>query len=342
MSARGEVDLRFYLKNKKKLLNILNIMMEILLVYHAEPEETVIRWIDDASEDLKGARRDLRANSHKKALSRLQRGVEVLLKAYALHLGLKTEEQLRNIRHAPVEVYTDLLKQSWVPKVKTVFKVKKDIKSSISFLEKLKLKVNEKPIEDIRKEALEWDKGTNFFLKNYEKINKKLRKSFSKWSIRYLLRYCDGYMDIKSYYHSWFGFSALLLPLSVSTQYYSSVFVYPDFEEKLGINYKETNLAKNLNKICYLLDENIEFLRNSFRHDKKLSYTFLCETLEYVLADINQIYLEDDKLDNINKTVESIKSSQYITGLIRKIKNNYMAKKSEKNNLIPNLLLNDL
>lgn len=320
LSSRDSVITGLYSLYYRKMWTLFDIVMQVLQVHHGESFEIVDAWLNEAIDDIKGARRDLRANAYKKALNRLQRAVEVLIKAYALYIGLKTEDELRkDIRHTPIEVYVDLLNQSWVVKAKNVFKIKSDVKSSIQYLEKLKL-FNKSP-EDITKNALEWDTGVPFFLKQYEKINLKLNNAFSKRSINYLLKYCEGNIDAKAFHKAWFGFSALLLPLSVSTQYYSSRFVYPDFSRKLDIDYKDTNLIKNLNRICYLLEDNIKFLKNSFRQDKKFSYTFLCETLLYLLPDINHLYSDEEKLKIINKTVESIKSDHYIMQLISKIKN---------------------
>ena len=327
LSARGEVDIKFYLVNKKKLRDMFDISLEIVRVNHKIPTETVEAWLNEADDDIRGARRDCNAGAYKKALNRLQLAVEVLIKAYALEIGLMTEQELNRVRHTPVDVYVDLLKQSWVVRAKNVFKLKNDINSSIAALEKMK--VGRKSLDDVRKEALEWDKATLFFLNRFEKTNKKLRKVFSRRGMRYLLQFCEGYMDTKSYYKAWFGFSGLLLPLSVSTQYYSSWYSYPDISRKLDMNYEDMNLVKNLNKICYLLEENIKSIKKSLKQDRKFNYTYLCETLQYSLKDITHYYTEKEKLDIIKKTIGTIRTSDYVMSLVKKIQNSDSARMAE-------------
>lgn len=316
----------------KKLSNMFDLILEILRIQRNTPFETVEAWLNESMDDIKGARRDLRAKAYKKSLSRLQRSVEILVKAYSLYLGLKTEDELKDIRHIPVEAYIDLLNQSWINRVKNIFRIKKDIKSSIKFLEKLK--ITNISTEDIKKEALQWDNSVPILLNYYEKFNKKIDSMFSRRGVRYLVDLCNNTLDVKAYHKAMLGFSALLLPLSISTQYYSSRYTYPDYARKLNIIYEDTNLIKNLNRICYLLEENVKFLKNSFKQNKRFPYTLLCETLEYVVMEINIYFSDEEKLDTIKKTLGLIQSNQFVKKLIEKINTNQLVKEASLYSLV--------
>lgn len=55
----------------------------------------------------------------------------------------------------------------------------------------------------------------------------------------------------------------------------------------------------------------------------------MCETLEYLMKDINVMYSDEEKLDTINKTIHSIRSNQFVMKLIDKIKNNNLVKDAD-------------
>jgi hypothetical protein len=306
--------------------------MEIVKTHRGASFKTVEEWLTEADDDIKGAQRDYRAHAYKKALNRLQRAVEVLIKAYALYMGLKSEDELRkDIRHTPIEVYIELLKQSWVVETKNLLRIKSDVNSSIQFLDKIK---QNKPTENLGMKASEWDATVPFFLNQYEKINKKYKELFLRKGIRYLLDYCDGSTDTKAYYIAWFGFSALLLPLSASTQFYSSLYTYPDVSRELGIDYKETNLIKNLNRICYLLEENIKLLRTSLKQNKTFSYTLLSETLHYLLPDLTDYYSDEEKLESLIETFGNIKSNNLVNLFSDRIQKSEIVKEAISLNVL--------
>lgn len=95
------------------------------------------------------------------------------------------------------------------------------------------------------------------------------------------------------------------------------------------MNYEDMNLVKNLNKICYLLEENIKSIKKSLKQDRKFNYTYLCETLQYSLKDITHYYTEKEKLDIIKKTIGTIRTSDYVMSLVKKIQNSDSARMAE-------------
>ena len=329
-SRAGFSPSRFY-RLRNKVWDTMDISFDILRTHEFESMDVFQHWLDDSMDYLIGTRRDLKSKAYKLSLKRLQLTVETLIKSYALYTGLKKEEQLyTTVGHLPIKVYIDLLKESWVVKAKDIFKLKGDMNEHIEILEKYKPpRVKSKNLTDadikiLRDAAKEWDRTTDFFIKKFKKIDKKMDKEFSKKGTAYLVNYCKRKTkaDIKAYHKAWFGFSALLLPLSIITQFYSSKYTYADYSRELNIDYKNTNLVKNLKEITHLLEENINFLRNSFNENLTFSYMLLCETLGYKLEHIADYQSREEKLKTICESIDGIKNNQYVTKLIDKIKNN--------------------
>lgn len=333
LSSRSGIDLSRFNRNKQKAWDVLDLSFEILRNENFEIISIFQSWLDKAVSDLDSSFILLKEKQYLPSLNKLQLGVEGLIKSYALYMGLKTEKQLKkDIGHFSVEVYIDLLKKSWVYKAKDIFKLNTNIEECREFLGTTKIpkikeeNISEEYIENLKRELIKWDTTTEFFITNHKKINRILEKAFAEKDTRLLIDIARNLskMDIKSQYRALFGFSSLLLPLSIITQFYQSTYTYPIYTRTLKDVYENSILVNNMDEVIFLLKKNIETLDKS--HPKmRLSSMCLGESLHYKLKNIH-LFPDSEKLEIIKKNIEEIKQDEYINQLIQKIKGHQLSK----------------
>jgi hypothetical protein len=329
LSSRDSSLLNNFYQYQNKVWNIMDISFEIIRTHDFEKFKTFQNWLKDAISLIDGSEEYFIKKDYKNSLRELQRAVETLVKAYSLYMGLKKEEELyKKVGHLSINVYIDLLNENWITKAKDLFKLKTDIKKSIDTLKTVKppkIKLDNIKDEDVKKlkdELKKWDQTLIIFIDKFKKIDYRVEKKFSKKGISYAVNRCKWEFgtDIKSYYKSFFGFSGLLFPLAIITQFYQSKFSYTDMSSRLNLKYENLNLIKYYNEIISLLRENIEYLKKSYRKPKKASYTLLSETLKYKLEPLLLYPENKQKIELINKNIQEIKKDDYIQNLISKIK----------------------
>jgi hypothetical protein len=333
LSSRMGIDLNRFNRNKQKAWDTLDISFEILLNVDFEFFSVFESWVEKAKSDFDSSIILLKEKQYLPSLNKLQLGVEGLIKAYSLYIGLKKEKDLKKeIGHFAVEVYIDLLKKSWVYKARNIFDLQANIDECRRFLESTKIprvkeeNITERDIENLKNELLKWDSTTDFFIENHKKMNRILEKAFSEKDTRLLISIAKrlSNIDIKNYYVAWFSFTTLLLPLSIITQFYQSTYTYPIYTRKLKEVYENSTLVKKIDEVIFLLDKNIETLKKSYPN-VQFSYTYLGESLYYKLINIHSIPDDKEKIEVVKKNLEEIKKDVFINHLIKKIKNHYLS-----------------
>ena len=131
------------------------------------------------------------------------------------------------------------------------------------------------------------------------------------------------YFDLKAYFVVLFGFAGLLLPLSITTSVHEAPSRYPDELRNLGIDYKETELVRNMKILISHIKDNIEQLDCLIKDQKerkiKLSLIFL-RLIEPYLKDIDNLKSDEEKLEVINEVIEGIKCDEENMKEIEKIR----------------------
>jgi HEPN domain-containing protein len=332
---------KLYEQNKQKIFKLIRYAPEILKNLHPEDYNTINEWINDAKEDLDSCKREFNEGNDRKAIKNLHEALEKLVKAYALYFGLLKEEKLKTkISHKPLKVYTKLLKEHWIGKVAGLFNI--DVNSqSLDLLEKLS-----KFEKQDKNEVIELDKGIKVFISYYENVMNKVNKQFSKKETKILIEIVKPYKDIKNLCQAMLGFSILLFPLSAIIPIYYFPSRYPDERRKLSIDFKDTELIKNIESILDLIENNIEKLTSLIEEEKKIKqyFTLLSSSIERYLKPISydrwaRLYwkkqlegeltpeeekelekLENENLKTIEEVYESISMDEKIKELIEKIK----------------------
>lgn len=320
---------------RNKIWDMMDVSLEIIKSHDLESFEIFQSWLQDANKYLDRAQRSYNFKDYENALKELELSVENLIKAYSLYLGLKKEKDLQtNIGHFSIKVYIDLLNESWITKTKEIFGINTDIKKSVEFLKTLRppsinpKNIKEEDIEKLRRDLIAWDQSSIIFINYFKIVDNKLNRIFAKKSFNYAINHCKLQFktDIKAYYKSHFGFSGLLLPLAIITQFYQSKFSYADFTRRLKLDYKELNLIKNFNEIIFLLQENLRYLKDTYANRKEFLHTYLCETLGFKLVDLESFQDDKQKLKFIQELIPIIQNDKFITSLINKIQNSNIIK----------------
>jgi len=153
----------------------------------------------------------------------------------------------------------------------------------------------------------------------------KLNKSFSEQETKILTEMIKPYKDIENLYRVMFGFSGLFLPLSTVVPFYYFPARYPDDRRKLKVDFKDTELIKNMESILGLIEDNIEKLISLIEEEKKIKpslFLILLSSIEPRLQPINydrwaELYwkkqLEGDLSPEEEKEIEALERKNMST-----------------------------